>query len=123
MDPNRLTQKTQEALQTAQSAAQHHGHPQVDVEHLLLALVEQRDGIVPRLLQRADVDADALRQALERELARRPRASGPAVQPGNVYLSRTLSEVLDAAQQEAQRLRDEYVSVEHVLLAIFTAAP
>jgi ATP-dependent Clp protease ATP-binding subunit ClpB len=118
MDPNRLTQKTQEALHDAQTKALRYGHTEVDVEHLLLALVEQPEGLVPRLLMRADVDTDALHTALELYLAGRPRVSGPGAAPGQVYVSRALNQVLDAAEQEAERLKDEYVSVEHVLLAM-----
>jgi ATP-dependent Clp protease ATP-binding subunit ClpB len=118
MDPNKLTQKSQEALHDAQTKALRFGHTEVDVEHLLLALLEQPDGLVARLLTRADVDADALHTALELHLEGRPRTSGPGAAPGQVYVSRPLSQVLDAAEQEAQRLKDEYVSVEHVLLAM-----
>jgi ATP-dependent Clp protease ATP-binding subunit ClpB len=118
MDPNRLTQKTQEALHDGQAKALRYGHTEVDVEHLLLALLDQPDGLVPRLLTRADVDADALRAALTQQLESRPRVSGPGAAPGQVYVSRALSQLFDAADQEAQRLKDEYVSVEHVLLAM-----
>jgi ATP-dependent Clp protease ATP-binding subunit ClpB len=123
MDPNRLTQKTQEALHDAQTKALRYGHTEVDVEHLLLALLDQSDGLVPRLLLRADVNVDALRAALELHLDGRPRVSGPGAKPGEVYVSRALSQVLDAAEQEAQRLKDEYVSVEHVILAMIASGP
>ena len=76
MDPNRLTQKSQEALHDAQTKALRYGHTEVDVEHVLLALLDDPDGLVPRLLARMDVDADALRAALERHLEGRPRTSG-----------------------------------------------
>jgi ATP-dependent Clp protease ATP-binding subunit ClpB len=118
MDPNKLTQKSQEALHDAQTKALRFGHTQVDVEHLLLALLDQPDGLVPRLLSRSEVNTDALRSALERHLEGRPRVSGPGASPGEVYVSRELSGLLDAAQTEADRLKDEYVSVEHVLLAM-----
>ncbi|MEY2532187.1 MAG: ATP-dependent Clp protease ATP-binding subunit ClpB, partial [bacterium] len=104
MDPNRLTQKTQEGLHEAQTRAQRLGHTEVDVEHLLLALLDQQDGLVPRLLDRADVNTDALRAALELHLEGRPRVSGPGARPGEVYVSRALNQVLDVAEQEAQRL-------------------
>jgi ATP-dependent Clp protease ATP-binding subunit ClpB len=123
MDPNRLTQKTQEALHDAQTKALRYGHTEVDVEHLLLALLDQSDGLIPRLLLRADVDVDALRAGLERTLEQRPKVSGPGAAPGQVYVARALNEVLDAAEQEAQRLKDEYVSVEHVLLAMVASGP
>jgi ATP-dependent Clp protease ATP-binding subunit ClpB len=118
MDPNKLTQKSQEALHDAQTKALRYGHTEVDVEHLLLALLEQPDGLVTRLLTRADIDSDALHTALELHLEGRSRVSGPGAAPGQVYVSRALSQVLDAAEGEAQRLKDEYVSVEHVLLAM-----
>ena len=118
MDPNKLTQKTQEALHDAQTKALRYGHTEVDVEHLLLALLEQPEGLVPRLLARMDVDVGALRAAVEQQLEGRPRVSGPGAEPGEVYVSRTLGQLLDAAEQEAERLKDEYVSVEHLLLAM-----
>src|SRR4051795_10564007 len=121
MDPNRLTEKTQEALHDAQTKALRYGHTEVDVEHLLLALLDQSEGLIPRLLMRAEVDVDALRAALERHLEGRPRMTGPGAAPGQVYVSRPLSQVLDAAEQEAERLKDEYVSVEHVLLAMIAS--
>jgi ATP-dependent Clp protease ATP-binding subunit ClpB len=118
MDPNQLTQKTQEALHDAQTKALRYGHTEVDVEHLLLALLDQPDGLVPRLLERSQVDVGALRTALEGHLEGRPRVSGPGAAPGEVYVSRTLGQLFDAAKREADRLKDEYVSVEHVVLAM-----
>jgi ATP-dependent Clp protease ATP-binding subunit ClpB len=118
MDPNRLTQKTQEALGEAQAAALRRGNTEISIEHLLLALLEQPEGLVPRLLERLDVDVTALRSALEAELDQRPRVSGSGAS-GDVRVSRELSLLLDAAEREAERLKDEYVSVEHVLLAMF----
>ncbi len=118
MDPNRLTEKTQEALHDAQTKALRYGHTEVDVEHLLLALLDQPEGLIPRLLMRAEVDSDSLHSAVERYLEGRPRVSGSGAAPGQVYVSRALSQVLDAAEQEAERLKDEYVSVEHVVLAM-----
>src|SRR5215210_2889450 len=121
MDPNRLTQKTQEALHDAQTKALRYGHNEVDVEHLLLALLDQPDGLVPRLLERAEVNTQALRAALESHLEGRPRVTGPGAAPGEVYVSRALGQLFDAADQEAKRLKDEYVSVEHVVLAMIEA--
>jgi ATP-dependent Clp protease ATP-binding subunit ClpB len=118
MDPNRLTQSTQTALHDAQTKALRYGHTEVDVEHLLLALLEQPDGLVPRLLESAGADTRALVAAIEEQLERRPRVSGPGAPQGQIYVSRALNELLDRAQQEAERMKDEYVSVEHVVLAI-----
>src|SRR2546421_3988881 len=122
MDPNKLTQKNQEALHDAQTKALRFGHPEVDVEHLLLALLEQPEGLVPRLLEGAGADPAALHDALEGELEKRPRVSGPGAATGEVRISRALSQLLDTAQREAERLKDEYVSVEHVLLAMIESA-
>ncbi|HEV7584298.1 MAG TPA: ATP-dependent chaperone ClpB [Solirubrobacteraceae bacterium] len=121
MDPNRLTQKTQEALHDAQTRALRFGHTEVDTDHLLLALLAQPEGLVPRLLIRADVDTGALRTALERALESRPRVSGPGSGEGQIGITRALSQVLDAAEKEAERLKDDYVSVEHVLLALLAS--
>jgi ATP-dependent Clp protease ATP-binding subunit ClpB len=123
MDPSHLTQKSQEALHDAQTKALRFGHTEVDGEHLLLALLDQAEGIAPRLLSQAGADPDRLRQALESELARRPRVSGPGVSPGQIMVTQRLSRLLDSAEQEAGRLKDEYVSVEHLLLALLTEGP
>src|ERR1700736_2552864 len=123
MDPNRLTIKTQEALHDAQTKALRFGHTEVDTAHLLLALLEQPEGLVPRLLARADVDTGALRAAVEGALERRPRVSGPGAGGGQLGITRALGQLLDAAEREAQRLKDEYVSVEHLLLAMLADGP
>ncbi|MHC1743418.1 MAG: ATP-dependent chaperone ClpB [Syntrophobacteraceae bacterium] len=117
MDLNKFTIKSQEAVQAAQTKAIRSGHLEIDGEHLLLALVEQSDGLVPRLLQRMEIPADQVRQRLEDELARKPRVSGPGVEPGKVYVTQRLSRLMVKAQEEAERLKDEYVSVEHLMLA------
>ena len=117
MDFNKFTIKSQEAIQAAQTKAIRYGQPEVDGEHLLLALLEQSDGLVPRLLQRLEVPVERLRERVEQELERRPRISGPGVEPGKVYISQRLSRLLLKARDEAERLKDEYVSAEHILLA------
>jgi len=118
MDINSLTQKSQEALQDAQSIATRMGHTEVDGEHLLLALIDQADGLVPRLLDNAGADTAAVRADLEADLDRRPRLSGPGAAPGQVSVTARLAKVLDAAAREAKRLKDEYVSVEHLVIAL-----
>ncbi len=118
MDLNRLTQKSQEAIHDAQALATRFGHQQVDVLHVLLALVEQNDGLLPRLLSRMDVNINGLQQDVQTELERAPSVSGPGGEVGKVYLSPQLAGVLAAAEQEAKRLKDEYVSVEHIALAM-----
>ncbi|OKJ64964.1 Clp protease ClpB [Streptomyces sp. CB02009] len=118
MDMNRLTQKSQEALQEAQSAAVGMGQTEVDGEHLLLALLDQEDGLIPRLVRQAGSGPDELRAAVREELSRRPRVTGPGASPGQVFVTQRLARLLDAAEREAKRLKDEYVSVEHLLLAL-----
>ncbi|MGD2114582.1 MAG: ATP-dependent chaperone ClpB, partial [Acidobacteriota bacterium] len=94
-----------------------HGHQEVDGAHLLLALLEQPDGLAPRLLERMDVPVDRLRRATEELLERRPSVGGPGAEAGKIYITQRLQELLVRAQDEAKRLKDEYVSVEHLLLA------
>jgi ATP-dependent Clp protease ATP-binding subunit ClpB len=118
VDLNRLTQKSQEALHDAQTKALRFNHTEVDGEHLLLALLDQPEGLVPRLLTAAGADPDLLRGAVESELGRRPRVTGPGVAPGQVMVTQRLARLFDAAEREAGRLKDEYVSVEHLLLAL-----
>ncbi len=118
MDLNRLTQKSQEAVHNAQTKALRYGHVEVDGEHLLLALLEQTDGLLPRLLTRMKVPVEALKKAVEQELDRRPKVSGPGVEAGKIYITRRLQELLINAEEEAKRLKDEYVSVEHLVLAM-----
>ncbi|WP_329377814.1 ATP-dependent chaperone ClpB [Streptomyces sp. NBC_01716] len=118
MDMNRLTQKSQEALQDAQTVAVRLGQNETDGEHLLLALLDQRDGLVPRLLDQAGTGTADLRGAVEADLSRRPRSTGPGAAPGQVFVTQRLGRLLDTAEQEAHRLKDEYVSVEHLVLAL-----
>ncbi|MEV4805344.1 ATP-dependent chaperone ClpB [Nonomuraea sp. NPDC049421] len=118
MDPNRMTQKSQEALHDAQTKALRFGHTEVDGEHLLLALLDQPEGLAPRLLEQAGADPSRLEADVEDELSRRPRVSGPGAAPGQVFVTQRLSRLFDAADREARRLKDEYVSVEHLLLAL-----
>ena len=118
MDVNKLTQKSQEAIQEAQSIATRMGHTEVDGEHLLMALIDQPEGLVPRLLQQMDANVAALQAELEGELNRRPKVSGPGAAPGQVSITSRLAKLLEAAEREAKRLKDEYVSVEHLVIAL-----
>jgi ATP-dependent Clp protease ATP-binding subunit ClpB len=120
---NKLTQKSQEALHDAQTKALRFGHTEVDGEHLLLALVDQPEGLVPRLLTATGADVDQLRADIERELGRRPSVTGPGASPGQVFITQRLGRLLDAAEREAKRLKDEYVSVEHLVLALLDEGP
>ncbi len=123
MDLNRLTQKSQEALHEAQATAIRFGHIEVDGEHLFSALLNQPEGLIPRLLSKMGVTLASLTEAFERELSSRPRMSGPGVEPGKVYVTQRLNRVLVKAENESQRLKDEYVSVEHLALALLSEGP
>src|SRR6201989_705221 len=118
MELSRLTQKPPQARSAAQALAPRSGHTEVDGEHLLLALVDQPDGLVTRLLTGLGVDLDALRGDLEAELAHKPRTNRSPTQPGQVSVTQRLARLLQAAEREAGRLSDEYVSVEHLLVAL-----
>ena len=118
METDRLTQKSQEALHDAQTRALRLGHTEVDGEHLLAALLDQPDGLAPRLVEASGADVTGLQAALERELGRRPKLSGPGAAPGQVFVTQRLARLLDAADGEAKRLKDDYVSVEHLVLAL-----
>jgi ATP-dependent Clp protease ATP-binding subunit ClpB len=118
MDPSKLTQKSQEALHDAQTKALRYGHQEVDGEHLLLALLEQPEGLVPRLFNKMDVPVENLKAEVEGELQKRPSVSGPGTEAGKIYVTQRLNRILIKAQEEAQRLKDDYVSVEHLALAM-----
>jgi len=115
MDANKYTEKTQQALMRAQRIATERGNPQIDAEHLLLALLEQSDGVVPRIVLALGSDPQRLRMDLEQAIGRKPQARGSAAQVG---LSSSVSRILQAAEREAEGLRDDYVSTEHLLLAM-----
>ena len=118
MDFNKLTQKSQEAFTEAQNKAVSFGHVEVDGEHLLWALLDQPDGLVPRLLQRMDIRPELVKNEVTAVLDRIARVSGPGAEAGKIYVSQRLSRILVAAENEAKRLKDEYVSVEHLFMAL-----
>ena len=114
MDINRFTEKSREALTTAQGLAAQYGHQEVDAEHLALALVNQEDGFVPRVLERVGVAPKALVTALEAVLKKRPSVRGPGAEMGTITISQRVAKTIANAEALAKRLRDEYVSVEHI---------
>jgi ATP-dependent Clp protease ATP-binding subunit ClpB len=115
MDLNRFTEKAQEAVAQAQTLAAEYNHGQIEGEHLLLALLRQSDGIVPQIVQRLGLQPDSLIQQLSGELDRRPRVYGGAAQ---VSLSRELQQTLQQAVKIAEGMHDDFVSTEHLLLAL-----
>jgi ATP-dependent Clp protease ATP-binding subunit ClpB len=118
MDLNQATQKVQEAMQAAQALAVRYGHQELDGEHLMLALLEQSEGLAPRLFALMGVPVNKLRGMVEQELERKPRVSGGAVEAGKIYITQQLNRLFVKAGDEAKRLKDEYLSVEHLLLAM-----
>jgi ATP-dependent Clp protease ATP-binding subunit ClpB len=118
VDINRLTEKLQEGLSAAQSKAVRYGHQQVDVEHLLSALLEQDRGLAVSILNKANVDVENLKQRLDQELDRMPKVSSSTGAADNVYITGRLNKLLTQAEDESKKLGDAYVSIEHVLLAI-----
>ncbi|QJX00959.1 ATP-dependent chaperone ClpB [Frigoriglobus tundricola] len=114
MDLNQFTEKAREALAGAQKIAARLNQQQVDVEHALMALLDQEKGLAPAVLQKAGVSVDAVTVKLQRELDKLPRVTGENVEP---RLTQRLVRLIDSAEREAKKLSDEYVSVEHLLLA------
>src|SRR3954451_21065575 len=117
MDFNRFTEKLQEAVRAAQSKAVRNGNQQIDSEHLLAALLEQEGGLAPSILNKADLPVAGLTRRLEQEIDKLPKVSGPAAAADQVYITTRLQQLLTRAEDEAKRLKDDYISVEHVLLA------
>jgi ATP-dependent Clp protease ATP-binding subunit ClpB len=118
MDINRFTESVQQSLAAAQSKAARYGNQQVDVEHLLASLLEQERGLAGSILNKAEINTDALKQRVEQELQRLPKVSGPAGAPDQIYVTGRLNRLLAQAEDEAKKLKDEYISVEHLLLAM-----
>jgi ATP-dependent Clp protease ATP-binding subunit ClpB len=116
MNIEKFTLKAQEALQEAKSIAEKKHHQQIDVEHLLLALLGQKEGIVIPILQKLGANTDLIVSQLENDLNRIPQVTGRGV--GQLYLSSRLNEIFNIAGKEAERLADEYLSTEHLLIAI-----
>ncbi|RPH78225.1 MAG: AAA family ATPase, partial [Nitrospiraceae bacterium] len=118
MDMNRMTIKLQEALQTASSHAARRSHQGIDVEHLLLAFVEQEGGLASSLLEQAGLSVPSVRQAVEQALAKLPQVQGAGASPGQLHIASRLNQVLTKAEDEQRALKDDYLSVEHVVLAM-----
>ena len=117
MNLNQFTQKSVEAVQAAQQMASARQNQQIEQEHLLLALLEQKEGLIPQLMQKAGVEPAALRQTLTAAVERLPQVSGSGA--GQMYLSRDLEQALNEAEKIAREMHDEYTSVEHLMLGLF----
>jgi ATP-dependent Clp protease ATP-binding subunit ClpC len=117
---DRFTERAQDAANRSIEILQRYGHNQVDTEHILLALLEQPDGVVPQILSKLNVDVNAMRAKLEEILRASPKAAIYGGGTGQVFITPRVKRVLDLAQEEANRLKDEYISTEHIFLAIST---
>jgi len=118
MNIEQMTQKTREALQAAQRIAVEYSNNAVEQEHLLAALAQQQDGLIPQMLQTLGVDANAFAQAALQKVEALPRVTGSGRDPEKIYISSDLDRALNAAEQQAKQMQDEYISVEHVFLGI-----
>ncbi len=118
MDMNKFTRKSQEAMQNAQSIASEYNHQQVDVEHLLSALLKDSEGLIVQLLKRMDINTSSLSKMVTDELSKLPRVIGGGTEQGTVYVTQRLNRILNSAEDRAKALKDEYVSVEHIFLAM-----
>ncbi len=121
MNGNQYTQKSMEAIQSAQRTAMEYGHQQLEQAHLLHALLSQRDGLIPQLMNKCATSAEKMLQAAESLLQRLPKVQLSAREEGKVYISTSLEKAIQAAMKRAEQMRDDYVSVEHLFLGLMDA--
>jgi len=117
---DRFTERAQEAAQRAAEIIQRYGHNQIDTEHILLALIEQPGGVIPQILEKLNVSAAALTERLDSTLRASPKANIFGGGAGQIFITPRVKRIIDLANEEANRLRDEYISTEHIFLAILT---
>src|SRR5574340_606715 len=117
---DRFTERAQEAAQRAAEIIQRYGHNQIDTEHILLALIEQPGGVIPQILEKMNVSSDALVERLDATLRASPKANIFGGGAGQIFITPRVKRIIDLANEEANRLKDEYISTEHIFLAILT---
>jgi ATP-dependent Clp protease ATP-binding subunit ClpC len=117
---DRFTERAQEAAQRAAEIIQRYGHNQIDTEHILLALIEQPGGVIPQILEKLSVNPDALVERLDATLRASPKANIFGGGAGQIFITPRVKRIIDLANEEANRLKDEYISTEHIFLAILT---
>ncbi len=120
MNLNNYTQKSQEAIQEAQNIALLKGHQEIDLDHLLVALLTQESGLVPRILQKININSENFLSAVETELNKKPSVKLSGTEEGKIYISGNLQSVLAKAEEEKKKLKDDYISVEHLFLGILS---
>lgn len=118
MNAEKLTQKSIEAIKKAQSLAAENGNNSVEEEHLLYALVTQQDGLVSELIKKLGGSSENIASALDAEISKFPKVSGSGYDPGRIYVSSELDAALSEAEKEAEKMKDEYISVEHIFLGL-----
>ena len=118
MNAEKYTQKSLEAVREAQEIVIRNQNMQIDQQHLLLALINQEGGLISQLLKKMKVDVNRMVSACDREIARIPKVSGPGREADKVYISQAVDAALIEAEQQAQNMKDEFVSVEHIMLAL-----
>ena len=118
MDMNQFTQKAREALQAAQRIAVEYSNNTVEQEHLLAALAQQQDGLIPQMLTNMGTDPNAFAQAALQKVEALPRVTGSGRDPNQIYIGTDLDRTLNAAEAQAKQMKDEYISVEHVFLGV-----
>ncbi len=118
MDINKLTQKSREAVQDAQALTIEYGNMQIEQAHLIYALLAQESGLIPQLLTKMGAEPEAVKAAAQAAVSKLPKVTGPGREPDKVYISPDVDRALNAAQKQADRMADEYVSVEHLLLGL-----
>ena len=119
MDAQKFTQKSLEAVKTAQDIAIENGNTQVEPEHILYALIDQDGGLIPRLLEKLEISADRALSTVDRVIERLPKVSGPGREPDKIYISAATDKILAESERQAKRYGDAYVSTEHIVLAMF----
>ncbi|HIQ83931.1 MAG TPA: AAA family ATPase, partial [Candidatus Pullichristensenella stercorigallinarum] len=118
MNMEKFTKKSLEAIRAAQEVAIEHQNMQIDQQHLLYALAAQQEGLIPQLFTALNIEPQRVLSACEREIERIPKVSGPGRDPEKVYISQSVDAALNEAEKQAEHMKDEYVSVEHIVLAL-----
>ena len=122
MNANKYTQKSLEAIQEAQAVATEYGNQQIEQAHLLLALLETENGLIPQLLTKMGLTVPSFAAAVKNEVQKLPRVSGSGREQGKIYVAQDVDKCLNTAESVASSMKDEYVSVEHLLLALIDTA-
>ncbi|HBB28752.1 MAG TPA: type VI secretion system ATPase TssH, partial [Clostridiales bacterium] len=118
MNTQKFTQKSLEAIQEAHNIAIHNQNAQIEQEHLLYSLLIQENGLIPELIKKMNIDTVSVKDAVENLINNMPRVSGPARESGTVYVSQDVDKVLSMAQTQANRMKDDFISVEHIMLSL-----